>query len=117
MTYYTNCRTSAALVTAAALRFERYVTPKTNHAQQVPHTAAQIAMSNRTRVSFGKAYIRDVISGAQSDFDKQVSHGVALGLGTRSALRRMGLPNLRMLLAETLTSSDVEPVRNAPCKH
>lgn len=75
-------------------------------------------MANRTRVSFGRAYIRDILAGVQSDLDKQVSHGVALGLGTRAKLKKMGLSNLRVLLAEALTSNpETQQVRNAPCKH
>lgn len=81
-----------------------------------PTSAAKLAMANRTRVSFGKAYIRDILAGVQNDFDKQISHGVALGLGSRSKLRRMGLVNLRALLAETLSSGEVA-VQNAPCVH
>ncbi len=52
-------------------------------------SAARQAMASRRRVTFGSAYIRDVLAGVQSDFDKQLIHAIKLGAGTAGRLKKM----------------------------
>ncbi len=60
------------------------------------------AMANRTRLTLGAAYERDVIAGVQRDWGKQLAHAIALGLGTRAKLSKMDPKELRTKLAEKL---------------
>jgi ribosomal protein S15P/S13E len=79
---------------------------------------AREAMENRSRVTFGKAYIRDVIAGTQRDFAKQLTHAIALGIGTPSQLKKLAPETLRERLAEHLKAHKKDDApRNAEFLH
>lgn len=60
------------------------------------------AMAGRGRMTFGEAYIRDVIAGVQRDFSKQLSHAVALGIDSKAKLAKLEGTELRDKLAAKL---------------
>lgn len=71
-------------------------------------TPAREAMQQRTRVSFGKAYLRDVIAGTQRDVAKQISHAVAIGAVSEKNALRMKFGTVHEKLVEALQSTPAE---------
>lgn len=69
---------------------------------------AREAMQQRTRVTFGKAYLRDLVAGVQRDFGKHLSLAVALGVASQAKARKMK--------PETLTAKLIEAVQQTPEK-
>jgi len=67
--------------------------------------SARDAMARRKQVTFGKAYVREVVAGTQRDFEKQLVHAMALGLGTPAQLRKMEPSELRAKLAEKIKAT------------
>jgi DNA-binding HxlR family transcriptional regulator len=81
---------------------------------------SQQAMNSRRRVTFGPAYVRDVLAGVQRDFEKQLIHAASLGLGTVKQLRRLKREQLRTMLAEKLKELEkrgAEQPKSAEYKH
>lgn len=56
-------------------------------------------MARRHRVSFGAAFIRDVLAGTQRDVSKQVHLAVALGMGVEQDLKLLDAAELIKQLA------------------
>jgi hypothetical protein len=50
---------------------------------------AKEQMANRTRVSFGSAFIRDCKAGVQRDVAKVLAFAIALGLGSAGKLKQL----------------------------
>jgi LEA14-like dessication related protein len=69
---------------------------------------AQVAMSNRTRVSFGPAYFRKLIAGTQRDVNKHASLAVKMGLLTASRVKRMPAKKLIEVLQTAVKETPVE---------
>jgi hypothetical protein len=65
-------------------------------------------MAKRTRVSFGAAFIRDVIAGVQRDTAKQLALAVAIGLGTAGKLKQLAPETLRERLGAKLQTMKPE---------
>jgi hypothetical protein len=86
-------------------------------AQTTSTSPARIAMGNRNYVTFGPAYIRDILAGTQRDTEKQISHAIALRLGTQRQLRRLQPHVLLALLAAALSKPTVKLASNAKCVH
>ena len=69
---------------------------------------SQVAMANRTRVSFGPAYFRDLIAGTQRDVNKHASLAVKMGLLTASRVRRMPAKKLIEVLQAAVKQTPTE---------
>lgn len=82
---------TAAVVQAAATTAETV-------AAKVRLPAAE-QMARRHRVSFGAAFIRDVLAGTQRDVTKQVHLAVALNMGTEQDLMQVAPADLIKQLA------------------
>jgi hypothetical protein len=61
--------------------------------------------------------LRDLLAGKQHDIEKQISHGIALGLGTKAKLSRMQPAKLVAALVAAVLDKKHHKVKNAVCIH
>jgi hypothetical protein len=100
-TFWRNIMSASAKKPARKSAKPAVTSAKPGTTERVRPKAAD-AMANRGRLTFGEAYVRDVIAGVQRDFGKQLAHAVAIGLDTRAALKKLEGPVLREKLGAAL---------------
>lgn len=91
-------QTAAAILTAATTS-EMTVAAAANQTAAKVRLPAAEQMARRHRVSFGAAFIRDVLAGTQRDVSKQVHLAVALGMGTEQDMSQVAPADLIKQLA------------------
>lgn len=69
-----------------------------NSAVKVARVPAKAAMAQRRHVTFGEAYVRDLLAGVQRDLNKHVSFAIALGVASQRKAQTMSAELLQKKL-------------------